>query len=215
MALTGFNPEIVYQSVNGVRNAYDGLIAQLGNRVQTEFVNEMGRVWACREAQDFFNMRFKGIVDDIISRVNTTFGSVVDTMNFAAQKWAMTTGSQYNSVPFSPNMVSIDTSVILENINGVRGIDIGPASSVLDKLQVISSSITEYLDSAIKAVSTSGFVGGSQEEQLISSLSGIKTSCEQSFLEVLELAKVEINATADKYSTVEGQISQAFIASNQ
>ena len=175
MALTGFNPELVNQSVNGVKNAYDGLISQIGDRVQVEFVNGLADKWACREAQDFFNIRFKSVIDDLIRKINSTFQSVIETMNFAAQKWAMTTGAQYMNVPFNPRMVTLDTSGIMENINGVRGIDFNAASSVLNSLQVISSSISEYLQSAITAVNNSGFIGGSQEEQLIGSLTGIKT----------------------------------------
>ena len=93
MALTGFNPDEVNASINAIKGAYSNLIDALGNQLQTQFVDGMAPYWACKDAQDFYRDAIKPAFDEIISTSNSTFQSVVSSMNSAATSWASQTGN--------------------------------------------------------------------------------------------------------------------------
>ncbi len=210
MALTGFNPEQVKTSVDKVIAAYNELINQIGDRVQKGFVNGMADKWACKEAQIFFNT-LKNTVDNLNKEANQTFQSVVDAMNSAAATWANSTGSVYNPVQGSLRQISINVDNILENINGVRGIDLQLSSSVSKMLPSIQTEARLALEHAKHAVSDCGFVGGNQAENLISSLDTIKNIIDNEFTTITDEAKKAIDDTIAVYSNVEGKVSQAFL----
>ena len=210
MALTGFDPQLVSSSINKVINAYNELINQIGDKMQSDFVNGMADKWACKQAQTFFNSGFKPTVDELIRGTNVTFGSVVDAMNSAATAWAQSTDSSYSPVSFSVRNVTMNTDNIMENINGVRGIDFQLASSVSAKLPVINSNAKEALNSAKTAVQGCGFIGGNQEEYLLQSLESIKTNIDNATTTITDQSKKAIDDTLATYTDVEGKVSQAF-----
>lgn len=96
--------------------------------MQNQFVGGMADKWACRNAQSFFNDAFKPSVDSLISSSNQIFESIVSAMNAAGQAWAEQTDANYSPVSFSAINKTMDTSVIQENIGGVRGIDLDTAT---------------------------------------------------------------------------------------
>lgn len=210
MALTGFDPEIVSTSINKVINAYNSLLNQIGDKMQSDFVNGMADKWACKQAQTFFNTAFKPTVDELIRGVNETFKSVVDAMNSAASAWAQSTDSSYSPVSFSVRQVTMNTDNIMENINGVRGIDFQLSSSVSAKLPVINSNAKEALNNAKTAVQGCGFIGGNQEQYLLQSLETIKTNIDNATTTITEQSKKAIDDTLSSYTDVEGKISAAF-----
>lgn len=210
MALTGFDPQLVSTSINKVINAYNDLINQIGDAMQKDFVNGMADKWACNQAQTFFNTAFKPTVDDLIRQTNLTFESVVDSMNSAANAWAQSTDSSYISVPFSVRNITMNTDNIMENINGVRGIDFQLASSVSSKLLVINGNSKEALNEAKNAVQGCGFIGGNQEEYLLQSLETIKTNIDNATTTITDQSKKAIDDTLTTYTDVEGKVSQAF-----
>ena len=215
MALTGFNPDVVNSSINQVKTAYENLIRVLGDDMQTQFVEGMSDKWACNNAQSFFNDVFKPAIDSLIVNANTIFESVVNSMNSAAQVWAQETNSSYNPQSFSLINKVIDTSVIQENIGGVRGIDLDQASPVASKLPTISENAKSALTSAQQAVQDCGFVGGSQSENLIASLGTIKNNIDTATEEIVTQSKNAIESTIQNYANTEGKISQAFAGTNQ
>ena len=58
MGLSGFDPNLVNQSINSVQRAYENLIQALGDDMQTKFIGGMQDKWACNDAQQFFNNNF-------------------------------------------------------------------------------------------------------------------------------------------------------------
>ena len=197
MAITGFDPSIVNAAINSVNNAYNDLIRALGNDMQTQFVDEMASKWACPNAQTFFNGSFKPAIDGLISDSNRTFESVVSTINSAGQAWAAETGASYGGQAFSGVSKTIDTSSIQENIGGVRGIDLESTGGVVGRLSSIAASADSALSSAQSAVSNSGFVGGAQQANLISSLGTIKTKISNATNELTSGVKTAIDQTVD------------------
>ena len=210
MALTGFDPEVVSTSINKVISAYNELLTQIGDKMQSDFVDGMADKWACKQAQTFFTSAFKPTVDELIRGVNETFKSVVDAMNSAASAWAQSTDSTYSPVSFSVRQITMNTDGIMENINGVRGIDFQLSSSVSAKLPIINSNAKEALNKAKSAVQGCGFIGGNQEAYLLQSLETIKTNIDNATTTITDQSKKAIDDTLSSYTDVEGKISEAF-----
>ena len=210
MALTGFNPDVVNSSINSVKAAYENLIQALGNDMQTRFVNGMADKWACNQAQTFFNNSFKPAIDGLITSSNAIFESVVASMNSAGQAWAAQTDSSYSPQSFSPMSKTIDAGVIMENIGGVRGIDKEAAQGVASKLPSLASEANQALSNAQTAVQNSGFIGGSQQANLVDSLGQIKTKIDEIVNNITNETKTAVDQTVEAYGDLEGKVSQAF-----
>ncbi len=210
MAMTGFDPEVVNTAIGNVKNAYEQLINVLGTKMQSEFVGGMQDKWACTQAQRFFTESFKPAIDSVIQASNTTFESVVSSMNSAGQYWADQTESSYSPQSFTPISKQIDAGVIMENIGGVRGIDNDSASAVSDKLPGIAKEAEEALTSAQNAVQNSGFIGGNMQAALVNSLGTIKTKINETVTNITSESKSAIDQTIEAYGDTAGKIEQAF-----
>ena len=210
MAMTGFDPSIVNSSIGSVKTAYQDLITALGDEMQNQFVAGMADKWACNQAQHFFTNAFKPAIDSLISSSNVTFESVVNSMNSAGNAWAQQTESSYSPQSFSMINKNIDASVIRENVNGIRGIDLDAANAVAAKLPAIAESAKSALTQAQNAVQNSGFIGGSQQANLVNSLGTIKSKIDAATEEITSETKNAIDATVANYSNTEGKISEAF-----
>ena len=208
--LTGYNPEEVTMSINAIKGAYEELVSILGDRIQNEIVNGMSDKWACSNAQKFFNEAFKPAVDGLLAGVNTTFESVVNAMNEAAQIWASDCGEVYSPVSLSLIIKNMDTSNIFENISGIRGIDLDQASQVAAKLPTIAAEAESAVAKASSAVDSCGFMGGSQAANLKASLDIIKTNISNATNEITGETKAAFESTIATYGNAAGQISQAF-----
>lgn len=212
MALTGFDPDLVNGSINAVKRAYENLIKALGDDMQNQFIGGMSDKWACNQAQKFFNEAFKPAIDSLINNSNQIFESVVNAMNSAGQAWAQQTESSYSPQQFSMISKSMDTSSVMENIGGVRGIDFAAASTVASKLPTIAESAKQALTSAQQAVQNCGFIGGNQASNLINSLGIIKNKIDQATQEITSQTKSAIDSTIETYTDTEGKVSEAFAA---
>lgn len=212
MALTGFDPAVVQQSINGIKNAYTALMQALGSDMQTNFVNGMATSWACTESQKFFNEALKPAVDGLITSSDTVFVSVVEAMNSAAQGWASRTQTEYSPVTFTPQNYRIDVSGIQENIGGVRGIDAASANTAAAKLPTIASSASAALSSAKTAVANCGFLGGDQAANLQASLATIESKINEATTELTGQVKTAIDTSVTNYGDLAGQVAAAFNA---
>lgn len=210
MAMIGFDPDVVNQSIGSVKSAYNSLMDALCTRMQSDFIGGMQDKWCCKQAQDFFNNAFKPSVDQLINSSNQTFESVVSSMNSAAQAWASQTDSSYSPQSFEQTSKLMDTSGILENIGGVRGIDRDNANAVANKLTSIASDAKSALTNAQNAVQNCGFIGGSQASNLISSLGTIKSNIDSATTQITTETENAINQTVESYGDTEGRVSQAF-----
>ena len=209
---TGFKPEVVRSSVDSVKKAYAELIGVLGGKMQTDFVTAMADKWAATDAVNFFRDAFKPTINSLIQSCNTTFESVVNSMNSAADDWAYKTGdsSKFQGSTFEANPKQIDDSEIRDNIAGIIGIDLASAQTVASKLPVIAEEAKTALTKAQQAVQECGFLGGNQAANLLSSLGTIKNNIDSAVQEITTASKTAIENTIQKYADTEGRISQAF-----
>lgn len=212
MALTGFNPDLVATSINGVISAYNDLGEALITQTQSDFVGGMADKWACNNAQKFFTEGLKPSVDSLMTTSNEVFESVVKAMNSAAEAWASDSKTEYSPVSFTPNTTKIDVSSIQENIGGVRGIDLEGTPSVVSKLSTIMSQAESALNSTKAAVENSGFVGGAQQANLSASLDLIKTNIGNAANELTSAITTAIDQTVEQFGDTRGKIEQAFQA---
>lgn len=209
MALTGFNPELVYSSIAGIQNAYDDLMQALITDIQEKFINPMGDCWACTDAKEFFENAVKAF-ESQKKGATRVFESVINSMNSSARSWASSTKSDYTDKTFKGITTVINDTAIKENINGVRGIDQIEATSAIAQLEGIKSAADAALDQAINAVTNCGFIGGNQEANLIGSLKNIQTNISTSFGELTATAKSSMDKTIENYGSIESSVSKAF-----
>lgn len=210
MAMSGFDPDVVNTAIKNVQAAYEELINVLGTKMQNEFVGGMQDKWACNQAQKFFTDSFKPAIDSIIQSSTSTFDSVVSSMGSAGVAWANQTETSYTPPAFSAISKQIDAGVIMENIGGVRGIDKDLASSVAAKLPNLATEAQSALTNAQNAVQNSGFLGGSQQANLISSLGTIKSKIDSVVTDITNESKNAIDQTVEAYGDTEGKVSEAF-----
>lgn len=213
MAMTsGFNPVQVNSSISAVMTAHAGLMSCLATKMQTNFVNEMGREWACNKAIDFF-AGFKTAEDGLIQKADSTFQSVVDTMNQAAQNWAAGTDTTYVKKPFRNFSKRITVEgVIKENINNERGIDEPAAKATVNKLAPLALQADINLQKAVSAVQNCGFLDSTEATNLVASLGEIKEKIKESFDEINGKVKDGIDATLTEYGSIESTNAETFIA---
>ena len=212
---TGFDPALVNGSMSRVEDAYSQLMAALKTKMQGDFVNSMSENWACNQAQTFFTGSFKPSIDSLLNGSYTTFQSVISSMNSAASNWATQTGTSWSGRSFKGSKETIDVSSIKENINGVRGVNETEANNTAGKLSTIASEAESALTQAQAAVNSCGFVGRSQEENLINSLQVIKNNINTSTTELTEATKKAINTTVDNYGSLATKVEEAFTANKQ
>lgn len=209
MALTGFDPSVVSTSINGVITAYNGLVNAFGTQMQTKIVDGMSDKWACNQAIDAFT-EVKSEVDRLMENIDRVFESIVASMNSAARSWATSTRSDYSDVSLNPYNQKLNIGNIMENIGGVRGIDLQNSNSVIAYLTTITQNSDENLDSAKKAVAASGFVGGDMQSQIDSSLATIRNNIHNAVDSIDTSLKSYMEQTVAEYGDLEGKVSQAF-----
>jgi len=211
MALTtGFNPDEVQQSLNGVSNSYRDLMTAMCVQMKNKFIDGMSSKWACKEAQNTFQL-IKEAMDDTVVKVNTTFQSVFDAVKAAGDSWAASTGTDFtvNAKQVIPYTFNVDC--ILENINGVRGVDKEQALQCANSaLKEISNSIDSALNAAVSSVNNCGFLGDGQSEALRNSLSTISNSITRLYSDISSSITVAVSNTVSKYGDTAGKISAAF-----
>lgn len=211
--MTGYDPSVVNESINGVAAAYTSLYDAINTKMQTAFFQGMADKWACTQAQKFFQS-VKEVMDQIINKSNTIFQSVVDSMNSAGNAWAQQTESEYTPVSIETQASTLDAGCIQENINGVRGIDVHSASSTANSaLNASSEAAISALNSAVSAVASSGFVGGQQQANLTESLNTIKSNINSALSDIVGELNNAVSETVAQYGDTEGRVSQAFAGS--
>lgn len=216
MALTmGYNADDVRRSINSVIAAYDELTRVIGDNVQNNFVNQASDKWACKEARSFFK-DFKENMDSLNLAVDNTFESVVKSMNSAAVAWSRATAGVWASIhtflqaPFAKKHKKISVDSIKENINGTRGIDPSVITIANNAFSNINSGTSSALTKARNAVQNSGFLGGTQAQALLNALTQIQNKINQTVVAINNNAKVQMQASLDKYKSVSQNVSNAF-----
>lgn len=213
MGLTGFNAEEIRGSLNGIKNAYDGLMVQLCDTTQKDFVNEMGNYWACQDAVDFFAV-FAQNFDNLIKETNRVYQSVFGSISSAASNWWLTTGERgtLNLPTFSERTYSMSVDQIkLEFSNKSKGIDEALAKSTVQRLEkIILPRIKNRLNDTYNSVATCGFLGHEQDTQLQTSLDQLAQKMGDVFEGQIKAVNTAIEKTVTNYGSYAQGVSGAF-----
>ena len=211
MISSGFNPTAVTNSINGVKKAQGALMRTLVDAVNNQFISPMSNAWACQEAQEFFR-EFKNSMDDLVQKADSTFQSVVDTMNQGGTNWAAETGNSgsFVKVPYTNYTGRISVDSIKENIDDVRGVDPAAASSAIATFSALSTNADGALSLAVNAVADCGFLGGSQQANLTASLNSIKKDVKDTFDSYSNQTKDYVEKTIQKYGQMESKTAETF-----
>ena len=209
---TGFDPGVVKRSISGIMSARSELMDALAIKMQSKFVDEMGKIWAAEQAQDFF-AKFKEAMDGLIKKSDETMESVVNTMNQGATNWARELETTYVPTTYTkfPKKIAVD-GIIVNNINGAKGINESEAVSTADLLSVLSSNAESALQKATAAVKDCGFISAEESADLANSLSEIKTSISEKFGSLITDAQNGIKNTVSKYGEIKTSNASTFQA---
>ena len=208
--MVGFNPDQVNLCIESIKKSYEELIYLLGDGIQNNIVNELSNKWASNQAISFFNDVFKTSVDSLLISINAVFERVISLIISEAQIWANNTDTIYIAPEFVQINKMLDVSLIRENINGVRGIDLESCRNILAKLPSFVESTNTILNQAQHVISNSGFIGGAQGENLYSLLGSVKTNIQNSVQDVISQFNNSAKSTVTGYSDTAGMISNMF-----
>ena len=210
MNMTGFDPEIVYGSMNSVKSSYEQFKQAVCNDLQNKFVNQIATMWACKEAQEIMQNYVKTPIDLIANNAEAYYMGIFNTMDVAGRKWANATNTAYNGRYFNRGHNKIDVSEIKENINGVRGIDLAMAEKTVKVLDRIEKDAENALNNALNAVLNCGFIGGTSAETLSNTVRKFSKETAGTFQNIIQSIENAIKETVTKYADTEGKISKSF-----
>ena len=212
MSITGTNASEIAASLNKIQAAYENLMAALHDRMQAEFIDQLGEQWACEDAQDYFNNTVKPTMDDMLSASYKTFQNIVETMNSWGASWSQLHKSNWSNIQFNGLLKTVDVSCIKLDINGGKGIDEEEANATAANLTSIESDVNSAVSEAESAVHECGFLdpGVMMESNLISSLNTIKSKFEEAIAEVREGFKTHVNKTVELHGQTKFKNADAF-----
>ena len=210
----GFNPSVVTNSINQVKNAYRAYMDAMNTGIQNRFVKPMESVWAAQDAYDFFNNNYKPAIDGLYNAVEASLSSVVEVMSKEAANWAATTGNAATFTTIAhesiPNASNVDG--IQKEIGGNIFIDENQANSISAVLPQLGSEAETALNQAVQAVATCGFLGGQQQSSLTASLTKIKNDAKNIVDSLVHGAEQGIKNTVSAYNTQATNASSSMTA---
>lgn len=212
MAMTGYNPQQVSNSINQFKSAYKAYNDAMNTGLQNRFVKPMENIWGCEEAQNFFRNQYKPAIDALYNSVEKSLSSVVNAMNGAARDWARETESDFTPINHDqvPNAVNVDG--IQADLNGVKGADLTEATATVAVLQNIKAEADGALDQANAAVSECGFIGGDQQAAISKTLQDIKKAVADLIESLNNATKNRLDDTVSRYGNTERANTDKFTA---
>lgn len=208
---TGFNPDVVNNAINNVKNSYNALMNALHDEIQNSFVGGMESTWACNQAKKFF-AEFKPVTDQIIKFCDQRFLKAHESMKSAGKAWAQLTDTSYDAPTFQTLNAEIKIDGIQENINGNRGIIEESARNIIAKLPTIFNNANDALTSAQNAVRECGFLDqyGLQSEELIAAFGTIKNQISKLAEELTTSTDKAIKETLEVYGELTQKVKEAY-----
>ena len=199
VSFTGFNPDDVVQSIKKMNSTYIEL-CNLYNKSFKLFLDEISRLWACQEAQSYFNLEFKNVADNLKETIELQFSKIINLMNSSAQKWAEASHENFTQVLFPGQLMKeIDTTVIKSKIDGNIGLSIDLAIQSVKKFQTnINTQFNSVLNKCI--LISSGFLGGNQQEAINNKVSIIQKEITRNISNVIQDLNNKIEKTANEYN---------------
>ena len=204
----GYNPEDVKESLRKVEEAYNAWNEALNIGLQNKFVKPMVDIWACPEAQQWFVESYAEAVKRMLTDGESTFRSINGAMNAAGQTWAERTGSSWLRTEHHTEPIVCDGSIILNKFpNGNIGINSEEARNIISALTNAKEEATKAFENLQRAVASSGFLGGSQQSQLESSIHVVSQSMQSNVGYLIVNGETAMKRSAEMYEQPASDIS--------
>ena len=201
MAMTGYNPEEVRQSIGGAINAYKAYNGAMNAGMQIQFVKPMESVWYGEHAVRIFGI-YKSSMDNLYTEFNKLFAYIVNVMNEGGKEWAKSTESVYNNINYDVIPNACDVSEIKLDIAGVKGIDIQRARQIITCFPRLTEEATGALNSLNNAINRCGFIGSNQQESLTSLVNEVSKKTQDFVTNLNRELNEYMNRTTEEYNQV-------------
>ena len=204
MAFLGVDPGELRSSIKGVGNAYTSLFDHV-NTGSRSYMENLQKIWANGNGVDF-GEAFKETMNNILNQATDVFQNVNSAMNSAGRAWNESNkSSSFSDVSFSSLAASV-ASAMQSNLNGAEGMDPDEVAAATQRFcNDFKKQVESDLESAKSAVSGARqFLGGSQKENLLSSLDEIKNSMNKA----VEQIASEVSKATGKNIEVTTQTAQ-------
>lgn len=206
----GYNEGLIHNLINSEQSAYDQIMSALGDKM-TSMVSDISTLWYAGNAVTFFNQYLKPVVDDTANVTTQQFQNIVDTVNSAGQGWANTTENSYGPVSFAVSGKQVDVSSIKSvDGNGSSYMTKGTTAETFNtKLNEITQTVSDALDTAKSAASNSGFLSSQNEGTLQQSLATISNKFNEMMSNIRSEFNNAMNAKEDQYKATETSVTES------
>lgn len=205
-----FNGEEIQVILSNINVAYNSLMRAIGDDSQA-FVNDMRTVWASKEAVSFFTNEFKPKIDSIITSVTESCQSTFNAIKSAAESWAAQTQNSFvASTSFSPYTKTMNVDGYPDNIGGDVGWDFTNGPTVIQKLTQIKTDVADATQKFKEAAANGGFLGESQLENLVSSLSSISIEINNALLGFIGSLEQSLKTAEANHMSLASQVAKSF-----
>lgn len=216
MAKGYFNPQTVRTTVDSLKDTYYGVLGAVVENTQNNFINKIAVVWHGGDVVDIMS-RFVVNINAKIWKTNgfeEVLSSAVRSVNSAGEAWAHESQVSYEGISFTSfsSDYKLNTDYIKEKKeDGTSGMDIDGVSERLYVLDEVVETVKSKMDSAVNAVSTSGFLEDyGIEAELVSSLTSMKNEIVTSFNTLIEDIKSIIEKNKAEKERIHMETKAAF-----
>ena len=186
----GYDEDSIKRMYQGLYDAYEVLVKNVGGELQTEVINPIGDFWYAKEAQNTGDAIVNVINNEFTDALLTTYGQLTEYLEGVARTWAEYTQNSpvVNTVGNSSSRISVNRDTIKESLDGkFVGINSEKATSYTDGLTGVKEKITSAISETYSKIrELAPFVGGQQEQAVLGLIKKLEDSVTNMFSFVID-----------------------------
>ena len=220
MAVTGYDKQMVNDSLVQVRVTYGNVCKNVGGEAQN-FIQNLADLWASATAQDWFRETYKPSVDNLFlgaGGVNECFNSILNVISNAGNTWSAELNHGIDSFTgaFSDQYVPMNISPIKQVLpDGTVGADIQACQSTSESgFANITSAIDSVCVQLKESLARSGFKDEANKQQvnLDNAIDAVNQSFKATFKKIQESLMQTIREEANRHEDVAANVAGTFNA---
>ncbi len=186
----GYDEESIRKMYQGLFDAYETLIKNVGGELQTKVIDPIGSFWYAKEAQNTGDAIVNVINNDFSDALCTTYGQLTEYLEGVAKTWADYTQNTpvTNTVGNSSSKINSNRDAIKENLNNqFVGINSDDAVAYTEGLPGVKTEITNAISETYSKIKElAPFVGGQQEQAVLGLIQKLEESVTDMFSFVID-----------------------------
>ena len=186
----GYDEESIKKMYQGLYDAYEALVSNVGGELQTDVINPIGDFWYAKEAQNTGDAIVNVINNEFTDALLTTYGQLTEYLEGVAKTWAEYTQNTpvTNTVGNSSTRIKVNRETIKENLDGkFVGINSEKATSYTEGLSGVKTKITSAISETYSKIrELAPFVGGQQEQAVLGLIKKLEDSVTDMFSFVID-----------------------------